>query len=112
MSPRMIRWNARSWRDRSAVIRVLSRPDVRALSGAASVRRRRGLLEVVLTERVEVRAPHEDLRRDLARHVLQEVLRHVGEIRVEVRIVGRDAHAVSPDEAGGGLDLRLASFDR
>jgi hypothetical protein len=34
-----------------------------------------------------------------------------GKFRVEVRVVGRDAHAVGADEAGRGLDLRLAALD-
>src|SRR5262249_57635039 len=69
-------------------------------------------LEMALAERVEMRAAHEDLRRDLARHVLHEIRRDVREVRVEVRVVGRDAHPVGADEPGRGLDLRLAPLDR
>src|SRR5262245_24848717 len=59
-----------------------------------------GLREVGVAETIEVRAAHEDLRRDLAGDVLHEVRGHVGEVRVEVRVVRRDAHAVGADQPG------------
>src|SRR6266850_3479933 len=56
-------------------------------SGELPVRGLSGPLEIALAEGVEMRPAHEDLRRDLAWHVLQEIRRDVGEVRVEVRIV-------------------------
>src|SRR5712691_8161234 len=44
-----------------------------------------GFLEVGLAEAVEAGATFEDVGRDLARHVLQQIFRHVREVRVEVR---------------------------
>src|SRR5687767_15470376 len=52
------------------------------------------LLEVLVREPVQGRAAHEDLRRCLAGHRLEQIARDVGEIGVEVRVVGRDAHPV------------------
>src|SRR5262249_18322200 len=71
-----------------------------------------GLPEVLLGEAVEGGATFEDVGGDLARHVLEQVLRHVREVRIEVRIVRRDAHPVGADEPGCRLDLRLAALDR
>ena len=50
-------------------------------------------------------------RGHIARDILHQILCDVGEVRVEVRIVGRDAHAVGADEAGGRFDLGLAALD-
>src|SRR5215470_18926036 len=76
--------------------------------------RRRGvrLLEIGLREAVEMRAAQQDLRGDLARDVFEEVLRDVREVRVEMRIVRRDAHPIGADESGRRLDLGLAPLDR
>src|SRR5262245_59751770 len=103
---------ARTW----APVRGAQVPTERSSAGGhcpeLALRRLGGPLEIALAERVEMRATQEDLRGDLARHVLQEIRRDVREVRVEVRVVGGDAHPVGADEPGRGLDLRLAPLDR
>src|SRR5207247_9069922 len=69
------------------------------------------IVEVGLVHAVEVRARYQNLRGDLARHVLEEVLRNVREVGVEMRVVRRDAHAIGADEPGRRLDLGLAALD-
>src|SRR2546422_9602319 len=54
---------------------------------------------------------YQNLRGDLARQVLEEVLRNVREVGVEMRVVRRDAHAIGADETGRRLDLGLAALD-
>src|SRR5262245_21639968 len=70
------------------------------------------LLEISLVKTVEIRATSEDLRGDLARDVLEEILRDVREVRVEVGVVRRDAHPIGADEPGRRFDLGLAPLDR
>src|SRR5262245_45116772 len=69
------------------------------------------LSEVLFSETVQGRAALHDLGGDFAGNVLQQVLRDVGKVRVEVRVVGRDAHPVGADEPRRRLDLGLAAFD-
>src|SRR5260370_36274507 len=72
------------------------------LSGSPSDRRagllRGGSLTVGLDEAVETRAAQQDLGRELAGDVLEEVGRHVGKVGAEMRVVRRDAHPVGADE--------------
>src|ERR1700704_120791 len=70
------------------------------------------LREVGLGESVDVCAPHQYLRGGIARAALEDVVRHVRKVGVEVRIVAGDAHPVGAHQAGGCLDLRLAALDR
>src|SRR5262245_50142710 len=83
---------ARTW----APVRGAQVPTERSSAGGhcpeLALRRLGGPLEIALAERVEVRAAQEDLRGDLARHVLQEIRRDVREVRVEVRVVGGGAN--------------------
>src|SRR6266511_5790848 len=56
--------------------------------------------EVGLGEPVQARAAQEDLPGDVAADGAQQIARHIGEVGVEVRVIGRDAHAIGADEPG------------
>src|SRR5215510_15348857 len=103
---------ARTWAPRTGAQVPTERSSAGGHGPELALRRLGGPPEIALAERVEMRAAQEDLRGDLARHVLQKIRRDVREVRVEVRVVGRDTHPVGANEPGRGLDLRLAPLDR
>src|SRR5262249_49069661 len=90
----------------SRIVKVSVPPSLRPTGGGGV-----SLSEVLLSETVQGGAALQDLGGDLAGNVLQQVLRDVGKVRVEVRVVRRDAHPVGADKPGRRFDLGLAPFD-